>query len=174
MIHKPQVYINCINANLWFLIALDFLFLFTYFCLTSTLINSLVYALSDSLIQIHIYRPKEAESRVERPKEEWSTGTWMKGGGPCCSSWMLFSRITRPCPSVYPAPHICHDRGSFFSQWNLVEVICHFQVEPFKYQNLICHTLPSPAFRGTLYLLSSLRDCDEQGFLPPMTDVSEK
>ena len=41
-------------------------------------------------------------------------------------------------------PHICHDSGSYFGQWNLVEVICHFQVKPFKDKNLICHTHSLP------------------------------
>ena len=43
----------------------------------------------------------------------------MKVGGPCYSSWMFFSRITFPCPSVCPPPPGLHDRGRFFSQWNL-------------------------------------------------------
>ena len=38
-----------------------------------------------------------------------------------------------------------------------VEVICHFQVEPFKKQSPICHTFPSPASRGSLQPPSSLR-----------------
>ena len=50
-------------------------------------------------------------------------------------------------PDLFPAPTSFphHPKG-----W--------VQVEPFKYQNLICHTLPSPAFRGSLHQLSSLRD----------------
>ena len=82
---------------------------------------SLGHVLSYNLIHIHICRPKQAESCVGRTKEEWITGTWMKGGDLCYSSWIFCSRITFPCPAVELGLHskVCHDHGKYFSQWNL-------------------------------------------------------
>ena len=75
--------------------------------------------LSYNLIHIHICRPKQTKSCVQRTKEEWIQGIWMKGGGPCNSSWMFWSMITFPCPSVCPPPQVCHDHERSFSHWNL-------------------------------------------------------
>ena len=80
---------------------------------------SLHHVLSYNLIHIHICRLKQIESCVWRTKEEWITETWMKGGRPCYSSWMFWSRITFPCHSVCPPTPSCHDHGRYFGQWNL-------------------------------------------------------
>ena len=124
LIHKPQVYINCINAKLWLQAGFSIDFAFLYFLiffpfLFSPYLYSLGHVLSYSLIHIHICRPKQAESCVGRTKVEWITGTWMKGGGPCYSSWMFCSRITFPCPSVDPLPPGLPWPCRYFRQWNL-------------------------------------------------------
>jgi len=106
LIHQP-LYVNCINAKLWLWVCFPLDFEFLYFLiffpvLFSPYLYSLGYVLFYNLIHIHICRWKQAESCVERTKEERITGTWMKGGAPCYSSWIFCSRITVPCPSVCP------------------------------------------------------------------------
>ena len=109
LIHKPQEYLNCINAKLLLQACFPINFEFLYFLIFFPFffypyLYSLGLILSYNVIHIHICRPKQAKSWVGRTKAKWITGTWMKGLGPCYSSWMLCSRITFPCPSVYP-PH---------------------------------------------------------------------
>ena len=103
-----------------FLQILNFYIFLSFFpFLFSTYLYSLDHVLSCNLIHIYICRLKQTESWVGRTKEEWITETWMKGDGPCCSSWMFFSRVTFPCHSVCPPSQVCHDHGRYFSQWNL-------------------------------------------------------
>ena len=123
MIHKPQSYLNCINVKLWlktcFPIDFEFLiFLFFFPFLFSPYLFSLGHIYSYNHIYMHIYRPKQAESRVGRTREEQSTRTCMKGGGLCYSSWM--SAVGSHSPALLFTHHsqICHDHRSYFGQWN--------------------------------------------------------
>ena len=109
LINQPQLCLNFITAKLWLYAYFPIDFAFLYFLnLLSFLVFSIFvqpwHVLSYSLSHIYICRPKQAESCVGRTKEEWIRGPWMKGGGPCYSSWIFCSRITFPCPSVNPPP----------------------------------------------------------------------
>ena len=134
MIHKPQSYLNCINVKLWlktcFPIDFEFLiFLFFFPFLFSPYLFSLGHIYSYNHIYMHIYRPKQAESRVGITREEQSTGTCMKGGGPCYSSWM--SAIGSHSPAL-----LCTHHSQFamtieatLASGTGVQVLCHLQIE---------------------------------------------
>ena len=79
LIHKPQVYINCINAKLWLQAGFSIDFAFLYFLiffpfLFSPYWYSLDHVLSVNFIQFHICRPKQTKSSVGRTTQEWIQG----------------------------------------------------------------------------------------------------
>ena len=103
------------------MLSIDFEFL--YFLIFPFLFSPYLYIqshfLSYSLIRIHIRRQKQVESCVGRTKQEWITGTWMKGGGLCYSSWMFCSWITFPCPSLDSLHPGLPWPWRYLSPWNL-------------------------------------------------------
>ena len=104
---------------------------------------------------------KRWRGSMGRTKER-SAGTWMKGGCPCYSSWIFCSRITSPTLLCTHHPQVCHDHGSSLGQWNLVEVICHFQVKRLESDPNLPHT-PFLWSRRSLHPLCFLKGCDEEG-----------
>ena len=125
--HKAQVFLNCINAKLWFqaCFLIDFAFLYFlifYPFLFSPYLYTLCHVLSYNLMHIHICRPKQTESCVGWIKEECITG----------HEWRMVALVTRHECSVVgsysPAllwthhPQVCHDHGRYFGQWNLSRV----------------------------------------------------
>ena len=99
------------------------------FCIfiLSYLLSFLVFSIFEQpgpfrFLQPHPYPYLQAKTGWKlcgRTKEEWITGTWMKGGGPCYSSWMFYSMITFPFPSVDPLPPDLPWPWRYFISWNL-------------------------------------------------------
>ena len=76
LIHKAQVYLNCINVKLWLQAFFPVDFAFLYFLIFFPLLfSSYLYSpghfLSYCLTHIHICRTRQTESCVGRSKEEW-------------------------------------------------------------------------------------------------------